>query len=561
MSVPGLLNSSSSYVVSTSAAPPAEVLSNQGDDGERERYRGRCPRYLSSTATASAFRLLGSLAGADTPRRRIMELDGVVLAASRVVAASAVALMSPPPSPTSAARAPSNIGTVADPGATAEAAAALLNHLAPVLGTHGDEAQLIAAGEALSAAVVAVSTRCDHACAGSDRPSTSGSRASGGGGVECYRGLDLGVEALSALLVLAWSDASSLEAAAAVDGVVTDAGLVKSVVSLWRRGMAAADGAVASAPRTAAGAAGGAVPCSGYGTVTSVALTFLSSVVHRPAGRPALIAAGADSAMVQVALQPRRRTGGAGDTFPVSDRGEVIRLLCVLCASPAHRAAVRESLAACVTKRERDSGGGGGGGKRSVGVEPDAESVATVESAIVRLQGGSGGGGGQGWQGCRSDAIRLALLLGVSPPPPPSAPVLPNRRHEGVSSPRGTARAGVAGQHPAATVTPSGGAPGVARSPPIVTKRRSASATNSPSPPPAYSAPAASVVPPPERGDRAARDEGRASSMYDEELEEALYPTAVATTSGSSSRFVQERVVAIPQASSVAEVSPAIFLT
>lgn len=507
------------------------------------RYGQPGPASPSSTKSAaeSAFRLLGNLASADAPRRRIMRLDGVVLAAARAVSASAVALASSPVLPDAVAACEST--------GAGKAASALLGRLAPVLGAEGDEQQLIAAGEALSAAVVAVSTYgCDsHAdrCAGhgaapglecdgggesSDGPPPRRNRGGDGGGggfggVEGCRRLGFALEALSGLLVLSWSDASSLEAAAAVDSVVTDARLTQSVVSLWRRG--AATGATAASVTT---------PFSDFGTVCSVSLAFLSSVAYRPAGRQALIAAGVASAVVGVAVW---RDGGDNEgseltaarrclPLPVSDRSELLRLLCVLCASPAHRAAVWAALATCGA-RETPQGGGSGEGGGATGADSDEESESAVEAAIVRLQGGSGGGAG-GTQECHAGASRLALLLGVSAPPP----AFPARRRPS-AFPADGAAAGVATR---ASLSPNGGV----GSPPEVKKRRSTSATRSPSPPAcaggagvahAFSERRGSGGGGGTRGTTAAGEGDHNSSMDLEELEEELFPTDTVATPAS----------------------------
>ncbi|CAM9366645.1 unnamed protein product [Ectocarpus sp. 8 AP-2014] len=415
--LPGLARSASSYIVCATTASPSSSSPRAGED---------------SSAEESAFRLLANLAFADAPRRHVLELDGLVLASARALSASALALAPPTPKEAHAAALAVAVGA-------GEAAAALLCRLSPVLGADGGEEELVAAGEALSAAVAAVSmaaARCDLTAA---------------------TAVGLASEALYALLVLSWADSRSLDAAAAVDGFVTDSRFADSVVSLWRRG---------TAPSAS----------SGFGALSETALATMSSIAARPTGRQSLVAAGAASAVVDVALG-RQGGGGvaAGDSeggcsqtmmmapqLSVSERGEIIRLLCVLCASPAHRGAVRSSL---IAKRGVESGG-------------DDTEEAAVEAAIVRIQGGRGGGGGGGEE-CRPGARRLALLLGVSPPSRRSS------QHWGGT----TAGAGAfaaeylsSGDH---RRTPF-------RSPPTgdaVIKRRSTSTTTrspSPPPPPAY---------------------------------------------------------------------------
>ncbi|CAN0562205.1 unnamed protein product [Ectocarpus sp. 12 AP-2014] len=177
----------------------------------------------------------------------------------------------------------------------------------------------------------------------------------------------------------------------------------------------------------------------------------------------------------------------------VSERGEIIRLLCVLCASPAHRGAVRSSLMA---KRGLESGG-------------DDTEEAAVEAAIVRIQGGRGGGGGG--EDCRAGARRLALLLGVSPP---------SRRS---SQHRGGTTAG-AGAFAAEYLSSGDHRRAPFRSPPTgdaVVKRRSTSTTTrspSPPPPPAFAGDS--------RAAAAGLEDDTASSV---DLEEALFPTVKAT--------------------------------
>lgn len=438
MDLPGLARSASSYVVSATAAslPPPQ---RAGDD---------------SSAEESAFRLLANLAFADAPRRRVLKLDGLVLASARALSASAVALAPTPKEAPAAALAVVGAG---------EAAAALLGRLSPVLGAEGDEEELVAAGEGLSAAVAAAA-----AAAAGRQDVTAAATVVG-----------LASEALSALLVLSWADSRSLDAAAAVDGFITDSRFADSVVSLWRRGMASSS--------------------SGFGSLSETALATMSSIAARPTGRQSLVAAGAASAVVDVALGQQGGGDAAGDSeggrshtmmaqLSVSERGEIIRLLCVLCASPAHRGAVRSSL---MVKRGVEAGG------------EDAEEAA-VEAAIVRIQGGRGSGGEE----CRAGVRRLALLLGVSPPSRRS-------QHQGGT----TAGAGAfaaeylsSGEHRRA---PS-------RSPPTgdAIKRRSTSATTrspSPPPPPAYTSGS--------RGAAAGLEDDTASV----DLEEALFPTVTAT--------------------------------
>ncbi|CAN0258773.1 unnamed protein product, partial [Ectocarpus fasciculatus] len=437
--LPGLARSASSYVVSATTASPPSPRAGGGD----------------SSAEESAFRLLANLAFADGPRRRVLGLDGLVLASARALSASALVLAPPVPP-----AAPKETPLAAAVGA-GEAAAALLGRLSPVLGAEGGEEELVAAGEALSAAVAAVSA----AAAGRDVTAATATA------------VGLASEALHALLVLSWADSHSLDAAAAVDGFVTDSRFADSVVSLWRRG-------TASSP-------------SGFGALSETALATMSSIAARPTGRQSLVAAGVASAVVDVALGQQ---GGGGDVagdsseggcsqammmaqLSVSERGEIIRLLCVLCASPAHRGAVRSSL---MVKRGVESGG-----------DDDTEE-ATVEAAIVRVQGGRGGG-----EECGAGARRLALLLGVSPPS--------RRSYQN----QGGTIAG-AGAFAAEYLSSGDRRRAPSGSPPTgdAIKRRSTSATTrspSPPPPPTYAS---------------ARLEDDTASV---DLEEALFPTVTAT--------------------------------
>lgn len=526
VNVPGLLHSASSYVVSaTTTGPPSSCSTSSVDSAE-----------------ASAFRLLGNLACADGPRRRITELDGLVLAAARALSASALVLA--PPAPASASSSAVSVG---------EAAAALLGQLSPVLGKEGGEEELVAAGEALSVAIAAVS----KTTTGGDPPAAT---ADDDGRLE-----GLASEALSGLLVLSWSDSGSLDAAAAVDGFITDPRLADGVVSLWRRATAAAATTTAPAPPSSSS--------PGLGTLPYSALAVMSSIACRPTGRQSLVAAGVASAVVDVALREsgggRGRSGGNGEgcsrpRLTVAERSEIIRLLCVLCASPAHRAAVRSSLvaAAASSPAEREtrgiSGGGSEGGAEFEGDgDDDAESEdAAVEAAVARIQGGGGdGGGGGSSQDCRAGACRLAFLLGTTPP---AAAVPPRRLHH----PGGTAAgAGAFAAEHLSSPVPEGSSSGrrvPSRSPPIAVKPRSTSATtHSPSPPPPpVAAPGAG------RGAASGGDGGgrwaRTAFGYDadvasvdsQELEEALFPTTTAAAT-------QARPGAAPGRSEASQTTPA----
>ncbi|CAN0222909.1 unnamed protein product, partial [Laminaria digitata] len=491
--VPGLLLASSSYAVSTTiaaspaaAAEAAELKMDQEDNSEpvesplssngtgaREtgadadatiaastgnsgggdggssggggggHLSGRhlhatCSSSLAVTsAEESAFRLFGNLACADGPRRRIMQLEGLVLAAASELSACSVALES---SATAAGLNADGVSVRAPTTGVGEAAAALLGRLAPVLGTEGSEEELIAAGEALAAAVAAgaAATAIANASAnagvsadaargvggaGDDTPKNRGTAAVDG--LALAAGAGVAFEALSGLLVLSWSDACSLEAAAAVDGVVTDPELARSVVSLWRQATTTA-----------------ALPSRDLDAGSSVVLAVMSSISSRPSGRQALVAAGATSALIDVAL--RRSSGNMSDgndgsgglgvgtgsadqrePLTIAERSELIRLLCVLCASPAHRVAVRASLVRSVAGAKGGGGSGGGGGQSrgDVGVDDDSDGESTlsaVDAAIVRIQGGGGGGSRE----CFAGVSRLALLLGASRPASAAAPVV-----------------------------------------------------------------------------------------------------------------------------------------
>lgn len=415
-----LLRSISSFVVSRRKVDNA-------DKGIRQKFAS--PRRLVSNLTgrhvarvldnhdseayrtvASAFRLLANLAYSDGPsRRRILEFDGVVLAAADAVTEAVDGI---------------SRGTYsAATGGAAESAAALLRCLSTVLGAEGEEDQLVAAGEALAAAVNAVSKWYGGSSANESR-STWANNAT--------QDMDrVALEALSGLLVLSWSDAVNIEAAAAVDWVVTDLALTTSVVSLWRRAtmLRTPAGAVDAVDSTAAPTSG--AECSQ--ALSSAVLAFLSSIAHRPAGRSALVSAGAISTMLDVILRRRENGGGSsegvGDLLPVAERAELLRILCVLCATPAHRAVVRESLlsrtpaaargvqgatvdAASMRVGAGDNRGSGGIGG-VVATEDNPASDFAIEDQLVLLQGGTSQ---LSWE-CRSGVARLASMLGLSPPP------------------------------------------------------------------------------------------------------------------------------------------------
>ena len=523
VSTPGLLHSASSYVVSTTKnAAPSSPSSSPADSAE-----------------AAAFRLLGNLAYSDGTRRRITELDGLVLATARALSASARGLAPACPSPPVDAVAadgtpPCHVSTCSSSMVgVGEATAALLGRLTPVLGVEGGEDELVAAGEALSEAVTAVSK--------ATRVSDGGDGAAAqAGGVGSGRLLELASESLSGLLVLSWSDSCSLDVAAAVDSFITDSSLADGVVALWRR---ATTVAAASSPPD-------------FGTLPASSLALMSSIACRPTGRQALVAAGVASAVVDVAFRPSDGGGGqissaagggngGGDgllQLTVTERSEVIRLLCVLCASPAHRVAVRSALISA-TVRERRGGDGGGvagsdgagdsGGEDEFEVESDE---TAVEAAIVRIQGGgNGGNGGSGFglQDCRAGACRLAFLLGVAPPAPPPSRRLPR---QGTAAGAGA----FAADHLSAAV-PAGSARGPPQpsSPAAEIQQRptAASAASASSPRPAGPGNNGGAFSKRSGGGgsggwagAASRLEDDAASVDSQELEEALFPTTTTTT-------------------------------
>ncbi|CAM9855158.1 unnamed protein product, partial [Sphacelaria rigidula] len=374
--VPGVLESTSSYVVSKKQAQESKAGKGFGS----KNY------FIPATKTTTifAFRLLANLAYADGARGRIMGFGGLTLAAAAAVSSAADEITHRSRRSVTNSNSSRNIGTSAAAAAAGcaveaagEAAAALLHRLSPVLGAEGSEDQLVAAGEALSAAVHAVSTASPGV--GVVDTDTMGN----------LRGLV--TEALSALLILSWSDAVNLEAAAAIDWVITDAALVSSVVSLWRQGMMPP-------------------PPSPF-ALSSMALPFLSSVAHRQAGRSSLVAADFPSSIFSVVLQETTAAmaatmdGGPEATgeperglllLSIAERAELLSLICVLCASPTHRAVVRASLLSST----------------SVASGNETESEAAMEAQLVRLQGDNSQ---SSWE-CRSNIARLASLLGLSPP-------------------------------------------------------------------------------------------------------------------------------------------------
>lgn len=503
MNTPGLLRSASSYAVSSSSS------SGTASSGTASPSTPPPASTQEASAQESAFRLLGNLAFADGPRRRIAELDGLVLAASGALSASASALTTPPPPPSAGAP---------PPPAAGEAAAALLGRLAPVLGAEAGEMELVAAGEALSAALAAVVSATGGVGGSRAPPSTS----CGGRGEE--RLVGAAREALSGLLVLSWSDSSSLEAAAAVDTLVTDAGLAESVVSLWRQATAA------TAPPE-------------FGTLSESSLAMMSSIACRSTGRQALVAAGVASAVVDVAL--RRNGGGGGGSsnrggenpIDVAERGDILRLLCVLCATPAHRVSIRSSLATSAAAHEimdgaRRSGKSTADVRQGLEEEQEEEEEA-VEAAIAGLWGAPGVSRGEAGY---AEACRLALLLGVSPP---AAPIVQARRSQQQHARVTAAGAGAFAAGHLSSPLAKGRGSGIrvtSKSPPDADEeRRSTSATtNSPSPPP----PAYRDI-----GDEAGRSgrtagagfEEDAASMNSQDLEEALYPSTAEAAAPASS--------------------------
>lgn len=511
MSIPGLLQSTSSYVVSTTTCT-APYSSSSTDSAE-----------------ASAFRLLGNLAYADCPRRRIAELDGLVLAAARAVCASAMALA--PPSPTT----PGAVGEegAGSPGCrmpalsaagVGQAAAALLGQLAPVVGAEGSEEQLVAAGEALSAALAAVSNIAGNG------DSQAGAPAAADEG----RLLGLASEALSGLLILSWSDSCSLEAAAAVDGFVTDTRLAESLVTLWRR----------AAAKTTPEATH-----LDFGQLSESVLAVMSSIACRPTGRQALVAAGVASAVVDTALRRARDGGGGGGRvghlsadddngesdglqLTVTEHSDIIRLLCVLSASPAHRVAVRLALATSLPREKNEDDGGSNVGVAGFATETEEDAV---ERAIVRIQdGGNTSGGLGGLQERRAGACRLALLLGVSPPAPPVTSVQHRRLQQQIGAATAAGAGAVAADHLSSSV-PGGRRRGSLHAPPAVNVKRSSTSGNSESssaPPPAYSTLLNGGRGGGGRERVMAGWEEEAASMNSQDLEEALFPTSTTAAAG-----------------------------
>ena len=570
VNVPGLLHTASSYVVSRTpvaalATPDTTDDSaepSQGEDcnGEHqaegtvtpstdlamaqtsypvtpprpeELRHPRAPRSsptssVSRSATELAFRLLGNLASTDDPRRTIMEMADVVLVAAAVVKASAVYSTT---DATAAAMRPA-------PG-DGEAAAALLGRLAPVLGAEGSESAVVATCKALSAAVCAADANRDASPAKAERneeaaqrTGVSRGRGRGLGGFTGRPSVGLALEALSGLLVLSWSDACSLEAAAGVDEAVTDPLLVSSVVSLWRREMADVYG----------------TSHAGAGKMSSVALGLLSSVAWRPAGRQALIAGGAVSAMAEVAAGGRNVEGKHRAHADVTtnesqrrwrlsteDRSEILRLLCVLCATPVHRAAVRASLVTFVEDKDNDKGKGDSRsrGSSSIGgsggvVVDEEESEHAVKAAIFRLQGG--GGGARNGEGsamppqCRPEASRLALLLGVSLPPPVSSNRnYPRRRPgPGTSAVPGTAAVNGSAAYP----SPAGASDRKMLKPPTTTRLPTRGATEK-------DVGVAAALPERRGGGGGSAQDADIETLDYGDLEEALFPTKAPGSSGS----------------------------
>lgn len=465
--VPGLLESTSSYVVSKLVAEEGKTSkglrdkvkssvvssSRAASGGGEQKYdvdglHSGTPEATSTTTVA--FRLLANLAYADGARRRIMEFDGLVLAAAAAVASAADEIARRSPGICISSAGSGAVINGCPVVAAGEAAAALLHRLSTVLGAEGDEDQLVAAGEALLAAVHVVS----RASSGNGLRRTEGygdhgdqdlameKKKEGGGdefkaqkasssvSMEMAGAHGLALEALSALLVLSWSDAVNLEAAAAIDLVVTDAALAANVLSLWRQGMSPPTFVDAVLDVDSLPASPGAA-CSRV--LSSAALPFLSSVAHRPAGRSALIAADAASVLLSVLLQGREVDGDGEGTereglLLIAERAELLRLMCVLCASPAHRAAVRESLSSSASDdplkenvkasssggetRAGVTGSRGSGGGGMISADDSMESEAAMEAQLVLLQGGNSQ---SSWE-CRSGIARLASLLGLSPP-------------------------------------------------------------------------------------------------------------------------------------------------
>lgn len=363
-------------------------------------------------------------------------------------------------------------------------------------------------------------------------------------GEEKERLVGLARETLSALLVLSWSDSSSLETAAAVDTLVTDAHLADSVTGLWRRATEKASG-----PE--------------LGALSSSALAMMSSISCRSTGRQALVASGAASAVVDVALRRVSSVGGKSDhgtvadssnrgggnntTLEVTERAEVVRLLCVLCATPAHRVSVRASLATLARRHGVVDGAAAAapartGRRTNAGVQqsldPDPgeqeEEEGAVEAAVVGIWGGASSG-----EAGYAEACRLALLLGVSPPHAPIARI-PSRRSSSSSQQRGSTTPAGAGAFAAGHLSSPLAAGGNGRrvtsskSPPDERRSTTSATTDSPSPPP----PAYREI---GRGGGGARSGGGAAagveddtaSINSQDLEEALYPSTSAAPASS----------------------------
>lgn len=398
----GVLQSACHYVASRCAKASS---AGEGKEGAEPTFSGECPERRA--AMSSAFRLLANLAYPDESRRRIMGFEGIIEAAARSVSSAARSILEIKTAELGSAACEAR-SVAAKEG---ETAAALLHRLGTVFGAEGEEEQLVAAGEALSAAVMAVSTAYSTTSI-SARDMANGVKEGGARQVIRYQsdpGLDgFALEALSALLVLSWSDVHSLEAAAAVDVVVTDSRLLKGMMSLMGQGVRPQ-----SNPSTSesTGTLLKRVRCST--AVTSAAFGFLSSVSHRPTGRSALVSAGAVPLMIDIML---RRSSEAEGRHEISrtTRSELLGLLCILCASPTHRVVVREAL---VSAAKRRPGGEVGAEERTSepsgsGTMDWARSGRVIEKQLALLRGDSVALSSE----CHFATVRLAALLGASSP-------------------------------------------------------------------------------------------------------------------------------------------------
>ncbi|CAM9153140.1 unnamed protein product, partial [Discosporangium mesarthrocarpum] len=432
-------------------------------DEDRVAEKSRACKGLGTARVGgvlvSAFHLLANLASLDdSQRRKILAVPGIVSSAAAAVTRAAVACTHPcegtlrlgQGGQDSREGKGQNLAREKDGGGLeeeaygGEEAARLLHCLAAVLGSEGCEADLIAAGSAAVAGATAgaesLATEMETAGPGAG----AGAGATGSRGIafmetgrEAHPPQALVSESLSCLAVMSWSSSGSLDAAAALDGLLTDPSLSRALTGiLWPRGGGGDD--------KAQGSWGGVEVTQ----MKYTAIELLLSIAHRPVGRASIVAAGAVQEVLSSLCTPSgsgllspshagegvgaERSGSRGSREGgglVGDwaRPELLKLLRILSSSLHHRDVVRGALLSTASV-------GGSLAQPHWGLEEEAEKIKTLVERLAEPDEGAGleqrtaGPSSLRWR-CRMEADHLALLLGLGRPPMRRRAVLQNEHN------------------------------------------------------------------------------------------------------------------------------------